>query len=156
MGPWRAAINWHMGVFVLGSIAATVATLPVLVPLVLIYGDHPFKGISGWVTLRVIQILQSVVIGLAGGWLTHRYFRRRISVNYTRFRRSLIVTGGIIAALPVALGIAIAISKYGPTLPMMLTASLIFGTFIICFLAGSFHFAQKLEGQANTPPEGTR
>lgn len=149
IGPWRAAFNWHMSVFLLGSFVATVATLPILIPLVAIYGDHPFKGMSEWIILRLTQMFQSVIIASAGGALTLRYFRRNLPITYEQMRVPMIVMGGCIAVCPVLLAAGIGLWRYGPTLPMILTAMLILGVFIVCFLAGSFHFAKKLTTVAN-------
>jgi hypothetical protein len=153
MGPWRAAFNWHMGVFVFGSLAATVLTVPCVIVLFLVYGQNPGDSKSAWIAVRVVQILQNFVIGFAGGALTLRYFRRRLPMTYGQMRGPMIITVGLIAALPVLLGVGIGLSRYGPTLQMILTASVIFGVFIACFLAGSFYFARKLDGRTNSTPE---
>jgi hypothetical protein len=156
LGPWRAALNWYAAVLVFGSLAATVlVTVPGLVVLLVAYGGRdPFASKSGWVAVRIVQILQSLVIGLAGGALALRYFRRRVATTYREMRRPLCILAAFAAAVPVAIGAGIAFLRYGPTTPMLVTFALVFVPFIVCFLAGSLHFAARLAGPAGEPGPG--
>jgi ethanolamine transporter EutH len=152
MNPWRTALNWHLGVLLFGSLAATVLVfIPFIAVLLAIYGSAgPGETPALWYALRIAQILQSLVIGLAGGYLTLRYFRRRFSIAYEDMRRQLRVIGFGTMGLLVLLSMIIALLRYGPTPAMLSTSVVIFGAFVVCFLMGSFHFARKLAGQPST------
>ncbi len=145
--PWRAALNWYGAVFVFGTIAATLLTLPVFAYFCIRYGMPPPS--PSYALLRSIQILQALVISSAGGYLAQKYFARRYDVSYKDMRFPMKVLAGGVPAACIAIVLLISIPKYGVTAPLLLTATLIFGCFSVMFLAGSFHFARKLtvEGQ---------
>ena len=132
-----------------GSLVATgLITVPFIAVFLAVYGSAgPGQAPAFWYALRIAQILQGLVMGLAGGYLTLRYFRRRFSIAYEDMRRPLRVIGFATTGLLVLLSMVIALFRYGPTSAMLLTSLVVFGAFAACFLMGSFHFARKLAGQ---------
>jgi hypothetical protein len=148
LGEWRAAINWHLSVLIFGSLAATLLlTIPFLFVYCIIYGIPP--PAPSWLTMRLLQLAQAGVISTAGGYLALRYFRNRFDITYSQMREPMTVLAVAVPALCVLTVFLVSIPKYGVTQLLTVSAALIFGTFTLLFIAGSFHFARKLTELAN-------
>jgi hypothetical protein len=143
IGPWRAALNWHLAVMLFGSVAATlIVTIPYFALCSIVYGFPPPE--PSWTTLRALQILQSVAIAGGGGWLALAYFKRRWTITYGQMRFQLKAIAIAVPLSCILIVLAISIPRYGVTPLVLGSALLIFGSFTTIFLAGSFYFARRL------------
>jgi hypothetical protein len=121
IGPWRAAINWYFSILFFGALVATVVTtLPLFATLFLLYGFKPPD--PSYETLRSLQIVQSVVVSIGGGYFARRYFARTYAITYSHFAFQLKALAAGVPLTCIAVVLGISIPKYGVSLGLILTA----------------------------------
>jgi len=84
------------------------------------------------------------------------YFMSKYDITYAQMRFQLKVIAIAVPLFCVLILLGISIPRYGITTPLLLSGLLVFGTFTVIFLAGSFHYAQRLttSGQQGAEPDG--
>ena len=140
--PWRATIMWYFSVLIFGGFAATVfPTIPFICIYWKLYG---LTVPPAPITLRFLQLSQTIIISTAGGYFALRYFHNRFDVTYNQIRKQMKILAAGVPSSCVLIVFLISIPKYGITTPLIINSLVIFGSFSILFISGCFYFAKKL------------